>query len=71
METLLGQDLPQQLQAFIEGKTYKLVNDYSQQTLRLSSLSARSVERFCADHGIMKRKGSDLDKIMAHRSVAA
>ena len=70
MEALreLDQDLLQKLQTLIdEGKTYEQIS----QTLQSSNvavtrgLSARSVRRFCADNGIKKKKGADLDNIVA------
>ena len=70
MEALreLNQDLLQKLQTLIdEGKTYEWIS----QTLQSSNvavtqgLSAKSVRRFCADNGIKKRKGADLDNIVA------
>ena len=70
MEALLEQyeDLPQKLQAFIDkGKTYEEISQLLQSTnvSVIRGLSARSARRFCADHGIMKRKGADLDEIVA------
>ena len=69
MEALLEQDgdLPQKLQAFIdEGKTYEEISQLLQSNVSvIRGLSARSVRRFCTDRGITKRKGADLDEIVA------
>ena len=70
MEALLEQDedLPQKLQAFIdEGKTYEEISQLLQSTnvSVIRGRSARRIRRFCADHGITKRKGADLDEIVA------
>ena len=62
-------DLLQTLQDMVdEGKTYEQISE----TLQTSypsvtrGLSARSVRRFCASYGITKKKGADLDLIVAH-----
>ena len=70
MDALLeeDEDLQQKLQIFIdEGKTYEEISQLLQSTnvSIIRGLSARSVRRFCANHGIMKRKGSDLDEVVA------
>ena len=70
MEALreIDRDLPRKLQTLIdEGKTYEQIS----QTLQSANvavtrgLSARSIRRFCADNGIKKMKGADLDEVVA------
>ena len=66
----LDEDLPEKLQALIDqGKTYEQISGILQtQSANVSAnrgLSARSVRRFCAANGIRKRKGADLDGIVA------
>lgn len=61
-------DLFDNLQKMVdEGKTYEQISE----ALRMSyssatrGLSARSVRRFCAFHGITKKKGPDLDLVIS------
>ena len=70
MDTLreVDEDLPEKLQALIDqGKTYEQISRMLQSANVSANrgLSARSVRRFCAANGITKRKGADLDGIVA------
>ena len=70
MDALSVQDhtLLQKLQDMVdEGKTYENISEILQSSYPLIArgLSGRSVRRFCASHGIKKKKGADLDLVVA------
>ena len=70
MDALNVQDqtLVQKLQEMVdEGKTYENISEILQSSYPLIArgLSGRSVRRFCASHGITKKKGADLDLVVA------
>lgn len=61
-------DLFENLQKMVdEGKTYEQISNALQMsyTSVTRGLSARSVRRFCALHGIAKKKGPDLDLVIS------
>lgn len=58
-------DICETLQRYIdEGKSYEHISE-TLSCLYPRGLSARSVRRFCAANGMSKRKGNQLDEIVA------
>ena len=70
MEMIAEQDsdIRGKLQHYIdEGKTYEIISDILKDEYPsiTRGLSARSVRRFCASNGISKKKGAQLDAVVA------
>ena len=69
MEMIAEQDsdIRGKLQHIDEGKTYEIISDILKDEYPsiTRSLSARSVRRFCASNRISKKKGAQLDAVVA------